>query len=117
MKAPHDAAVAPSRLFGVPASTMALLLLFLATLDSLATILVLRRQLGFELNPLMRWLHHQGEAQFLLIKLLLTALCMLWMMRRAWHPYARIVALVGFSIYLPIVGLHIFNNFARALVP
>ncbi len=102
-------------IFGLPATTAALLLLFLAALDSFATVLVLRRQMGVELNPLMRWLVSQDERAFVLGKLLLTALCVRWIVRRAHHPYARRAALVGLSIYVPVVGLHILNNFAMTL--
>jgi len=104
-----------SLIFGLPASTLAMVLIFLAGLDSFATILVLRRQVGVELNPIMRWLLDQGDVTFLLVKLLLTALCARWIMYRAWHPYARIAALVGLSIYLPVVVLHIVNNHAQLL--
>jgi len=105
-----------SLIFGLPASTLAMVLLFLAALDSFATIAVVRRHVGVELNPIMRWLLSLGDAEFLLTKLLLTALCARWIMRRELHPYARIAALIGLSLYVPVVGLHIFNNYARAFL-
>jgi hypothetical protein len=98
------------RLFGIRAQTVALVVLFLAAIDSLATILALRNATGRELNPIMGWLMQQGEPHFLLSKLLLTALCVQWMVYRASHPYARVAALVGLAIYVPIVSLHIVNN-------
>jgi len=101
-------------IFGLPSSTLAMLLLFLAALDSFATIGFLRRNIGTELNPIMRWLLSFGDAEFLLIKLLLTALCARWIMQRAGHPYARIAGLIGLALYLPIVGLHIFINFGQS---
>jgi hypothetical protein len=58
----------------------------------------------------MDWLYSHGPAPFVLIKLLVTALCVQWIVRRSDHPYARLAALVGLSIYVPIVGLHIVNN-------
>ena len=97
-------------LFGVRAQTVALVVLFLAAVDSLASILAVRNATGRELNPLMDWLMSQGEPHFLLSKLLLTALCVQWMVYRAAHPYARVAALVGLAIYVPIVSLHIVNN-------
>ncbi len=106
--------VRTSLIFGLPASTLAMMLLFLAALDSFATIGFLRRHVGTELNPIMNWLLSFGDAEFLLIKLLLTALCARWIMLRAWHPYARIAALIGLALYVPIVGLHIFINFANS---
>jgi len=102
---------AAALLFGLPATTLALLLLFLAGMDSLATLLFVRRELGRELNPFMQWLFSQGPATFVLCKLLLTALCVQWIVRRAGHPYARVAALVGLTIYVPVVALHILNNF------
>jgi Domain of unknown function (DUF5658) len=101
-----------SLIFGLPASTLAMVLLFLAALDSFATIAVMRRHVGIELNPIMRWLLQQGYSEFLLTKLLLTALCARWIMRRELHPYARVAALIGLALYVPVVGLHIFNNYA-----
>jgi len=103
-------------IFRLPATTFALLLLFLAALDSFATILVLRRQIGIELNPLMRWLFSFGEPTFLVSKLLLTAICVSWIVKRAKHPYARKAALISLAIYVPVVCLHIVNNFAPMFV-
>jgi hypothetical protein len=100
----------PTVLFGLPATTLALVLLFLASMDSVGTLLFVKRELGREVNPLMHWLYSQGPEAFLLYKLLLTALCVQWIVRRAGHPYARVAALAGLAIYIPIVGLHIVNN-------
>ena len=98
-------------LFGLPATTLALMLLFLAGMDSVGTLLFVGRDLGRELNPAMQWLYNLGPAPFVLTKLLVTALCVQWIVRRAGHPYARMAALAGLSIYVPIVGLHIVNNY------
>ena len=97
-------------LFGLPATTLALMLIFLAGVDSVGTILFVGRDLGRELNPVMAWLYSQGPAPFVLIKLFITALCVQWIVRRENHPYARLASLVGLTIYIPIVGLHIVNN-------
>lgn len=105
---------APAVLFGLPATTVALVLIFLAGMDSVGTLLFVKRELGRELNPLMHWLYSQGPAPFVLCKLLLTALCVQWIVRRAGHPYARVAALAGLAIYVPIVGLHILNNYIVA---
>ena len=112
---PQEQSEAQPRLFGIPATTVALIVLFLAAIDSLATILSLRNATGRELNPLMSWLVELGEPHFLLAKLLLTALCVQWMVRRAAHPYARVAALCGLAIYLPIVTLHIVNGFVTGI--
>ena len=106
----------PIVLFGLPATTIALVLMFLAAMDSIATVTSVRKEFGREINPIMNWLVEQGDAAFVLYKLLLTALCVHWIVRRAHHPYARVAALAGLTIYLPIVGLHILNNYVVALV-
>jgi hypothetical protein len=100
----------PAVLFGLPATTLAMLLMFLAAMDSFATVRYVGSELGRELNPIMLWLYGQGEAAFILFKLLLTGLCVQWIVRRGSHPYARVAALAGLSIYVPVVGLHIVNN-------
>ena len=87
-----------------------LLLLFFVAIDALSTLLMLRQQHGFELNPVATWLLGHGEAAFLLVKMLLTAVAVAWLIRRADRARFRLVLLVGFAIYVPIVGLHIFNN-------
>jgi hypothetical protein len=88
----------------------ALLLLFLVAVDCLATVMMLRTQRGLELNPIMDWLYGQGEMYFLFGKMLLTSLAVAWLLRRARRREQRLVLLVGFAIYAPIVGLHILNG-------
>ena len=90
--------------------TAGLLLLFLAAVDALGTILILRYGKGRELNPLMAWLWEHGEASFLLSKMLLTTIAVAWVLRRADTRSLRIALLVGFSIYLPLVALHLVNS-------
>ena len=107
----RNAASTQAVLFGMPATTLALMLLFLAGVDSVGTLLFVGRDLGRELNPVMQWLFSLGPAPFVLTKLLVTALCVQWIVRRAGHPYARMAALAGLAIYVPIVGLHIVNNY------
>jgi hypothetical protein len=114
--ATREQALRHARLFGLPATTVALFVVFLAAMDSIATVFVLRQQLGTELNPVMDWLVSYGEAPFVLFKLLLTAFCARWIVMRAHHPYARVAALVALSIYLPVVALHIVNHVALGLI-
>ena len=104
----------PKLLAGLSAHTVALLILFFAALDGWATIQMLAAGHGTELNPLMAWLVTRSPALFLCSKLLLTAFCVRWIVRRERHPYARIAAIVALAIYVPIVGLHIANPFALA---
>jgi hypothetical protein len=86
--------------------TAGLLLLFLAAVDALGTIFILRQRHGLELNPLMAWLYQHGEAHFLLAKLLLSTVAVAWLLRRAEGRQLRLVLLIAFSIYVPVVGLH-----------
>jgi hypothetical protein len=87
-----------------------LLLIFLVAVDAGATIHLLREQRGLELNPLMHWLWSHGEGVFMFSKILLTSIAVAWLLRRAHGKYLRLGLLIGFAIYVPIVGLHIFNG-------
>ena len=106
------AAPASTRAFrALPRSEVAaLLLLFLVAVDCLGTVMMLRHQRGVELNPLMDWLYGHGELYFLFGKMLLTSFALAWLLRRAKGREQRLVLLVGFAIYAPIVGLHILNG-------
>ncbi|MGQ0553653.1 MAG: DUF5658 family protein [Planctomycetota bacterium] len=107
----HSARVeSRSYVLGLPANTVAILILFLAAVDGLATIRILQHDRGYELNPLMALLIEHGEATFLLVKLLATALCVKVIQRSGSHPYARLACVAGLAIYVPIVGLHIYNT-------
>jgi len=90
--------------------TAGLLLIFLVAVDTVATLLILRQSHGFELNPLMTWLWGHGEGVFLLVKMVLTSAAVIWLLRRADKRSLRIGLIIGYSIYLPIVALHIYNN-------
>ncbi len=108
-----SSAVAPKDrlLFGMPANTVAMLVMFLSAMDSLATVLYLRTGRGVEINPAMSWLQaHGGESLFVFAKIILTGVCMLWVVHRARHTHARIASVAAFAIYMPIVGVHIYNN-------
>jgi hypothetical protein len=88
--------------------------MFLVAIDSLATILWLRSGHGYEINPIMRWVNEEGgDSLFLVVKLVLTGLCMLWVTHRASRAYARIAALSAIAIYGPVVGIHIYNGFTH----
>lgn len=98
------------RIFGLPASTMALFLVCLVSLDSLATVLIMRQGFGTEINPAMAWLMGHGEVPFVVTRMTLAGLCALWMHWRAEHPYARIALIAGFAIFTPVLGLHVYNQ-------
>lgn len=90
--------------------TAGLLLLFLAALDAVGTLLVLRADRARELNPLVDWLWAQGELPYLAVKLALTAVALAWLLRRGEPRHVRLGLLAGFAIYLPVTALHMVNS-------
>lgn len=99
-------------LFGVPKRLLLLFLGYLVTVDAYLSQLWLQRGLGREVNPLMSWLFEEGGVLlFVTIKVGLTALCLLWIARRAPEMAARVATLAAFSIYLPVTALHVLNAY------
>jgi hypothetical protein len=100
----------PRTLLGAPLSTLSYFVLYLVAIDSWMTHHSLSTERGVELNPVMDWVyHHGGVLVFLGFKLILSALCLVWINRRAPRPQARVAALIALSIYLPIAGIHILG--------
>jgi len=98
-------------LFGVPLSTVTWFVMFLVALDCWMTVRVVEAQVGRELNPVVDWLlESHGVRAFVLAKVLLSGLCMLWVNRRAPAAEGRMAALVALSIYVPLAGLHVANS-------
>lgn len=85
-----------------------LLLLFFAltVFDSVATLFYLRKG-GTELNPIAQWMIEQGNIEFVLIKGLLTAVCVVFVMLHKNFRYARLAIVVGFSFYFALAIYHI----------
>ncbi|MCB9897562.1 MAG: hypothetical protein H6825_06145 [Planctomycetes bacterium] len=113
MPDPDTARIAEARspisFAGLPLSTVSYVLLFLATLDAWITDHLLRTDFGREVNPLMNWLHESGgRLTFVFAKFALTALCLLWMNRRAPPRYARMAVIAAFAIYVPVTLLNLF---------
>ncbi|MFT7465176.1 MAG: hypothetical protein ACI9EF_003540 [Pseudohongiellaceae bacterium] len=99
-------------LFGIPTRLLLLFLCYLVVVDVFLTQNWLQRGIGREVNPLISWLINEGGVLlFVSIKVGLTALCVLWIARRAPEAAARAATLVGFSIYVPVTGLHVMNAF------
>lgn len=90
--------------------TAGLLLLFLAAIDAVGTLLVLRAGRAQELNPLVDWLWTQGELPYLAIKLAVTAGALAWLLRRGEARHVRLGLLAGFAIYVPVTALHVVNS-------
>lgn len=101
-----------NRLFGAPSRLLLFFVAYLATVDAYVTQNWLARGIGRELNPAMDWLYQVGGASiFVILKVGLTVLCLVWIGRRAPATPARAAAVVALAIYLPITGLHILNAF------
>lgn len=104
-------------LFGVPTRLLLLFLGYLVVVDTFLTQLWLQRGIGREVNPLMSLLFEQGGVLlFVATKVGLTALCILWIARRAPEAAARAATVAGFSIYLPVTGLHVMNAYGVGMV-
>ena len=97
-------------IFGLPRTTAAMIVMFLVAIDGWVSLVWIGRGWGYELNPAMAWLAATGGASlFLTAKLLLSALCMLWVVRRAERTHARAATCCAFAIYGGVVLLHIYN--------
>jgi len=97
-------------LFGVPMATVSYFVLFLVVVDTWLTDKALSSKRGVELNPIMDWVYHEGGVwAFLLFKLVLTGLCLIWINRRAPNAQARLATIIALAIYLPIAGIHIVS--------
>ena len=95
-------------LFGLSMPTVSWFVLYLVVIDTWLTDRSLASRKGIELNPFMDWLYHSwGALAFLISKVALTALCLLWINRRAPKAQARVAALVALAIYVPVAGIHI----------
>jgi hypothetical protein len=78
--------------------------------DALATVLSFRAQDCIELNPAMRWLLDRGEVPFVLAKIAITGLVLVWICKRWGGARSRLALLAGHSIYVPIVLIHIVTR-------
>lgn len=101
----------PRTLLGAPLSTVCWFLQFLVVLDCWMTVRLISAERGRELNPFVDWiLQHHGIQAFVLAKLLLSALCLLWIVHRAPAHEGRLAAMAGLLIYLPLAGLHVLTS-------
>lgn len=88
---------------------LAVLLLVFFTLtvfDSVATLFYLSKG-GEELNPIAQWMIDQGNTEFVVIKGVLTGMCVLFVMLHKNFRYARCAIAVGFSFYFALAIYHI----------
>ncbi|MFH0945207.1 MAG: DUF5658 family protein [Planctomycetota bacterium] len=78
----------------------------LTVFDSVATLLYLRKG-GEELNPVANWMIEQGDLSFVIMKGVLTALCVMFVLLHKNFRYARYAIGVGFSFYFALAIYHI----------
>jgi len=104
-------------LFGVPTRLLLLFLGYLVVVDTFLTQLWLQRGIGREVNPLMSLLFEQGGVlMFVATKVGFTALCILWIAKRAPEAAARAATVAAFSIYVPVTSLHVMNAYGVGMV-
>ncbi|MFG0320312.1 MAG: DUF5658 family protein [Planctomycetota bacterium JB042] len=86
----------------------ALLLIFFAltVFDSVATLYYLRKG-GTEANPIAQWMIDQGNVEFVVIKGVLTGVCVLFVLMHKNFRYARYAIGVGFSFYFVLAIYHL----------
>jgi len=87
-----------------------MLLLFLTAVDTFVTQQMTAAGLGREINPAVDWMLGLGVLGFFGLKMMLSALCVYWIVRVAPLAQARVAALVGFTIYVPVVALHLYST-------
>ena len=87
---------------------VALLLVFFAltVIDSVSTLIYLGKG-GRELNPIAQWMIDQGGAFFVVLKGVLSGLCLLFVMLHKNFKPARTALGVGFTFYLLLGVYHL----------
>jgi hypothetical protein len=84
-----------------------LLLFFLFTVvDSVSTLVYLEKG-GREVNPIAQWMIDQGDLFFILMKGVVSGLCILFVMIHKNFKYSRMALFIGFFVYLTLVVYHI----------
>ena len=88
---------------------LVLLLLFffaLTVVDSVSTLIYLGKG-GEELNPVAQWMIDQGGMFFVVVKGLLSGLCLLFVMLHKTFRPARYALGVGFAFYFALGAYHL----------
>ena len=88
---------------------LVLLLLFffaLTVVDSVSTLVYLGKG-GQELNPIAQWMIDQGGLFFVVVKGVLSGLCLLFVMLHKTFRPARIALGVGFAFYFLLGAYHL----------
>jgi len=87
---------------------VALLLVFFAltVIDSVSTLVYLGKG-GRELNPVAQWMIDQGALFFVVVKGVLSGLCLLFVMLHKNFQPARKALVLGFTFYLALGIYHL----------
>ncbi len=97
-----------------PALVMLLLIFFaLTVVDSVSTLVYLGKG-GRELNPIAQWMIDQGSTFFVLLKGILSGVCLVFVMLHKNFRPARMALGVGFAFYT-LLGLYHLVLQIRAL--
>jgi hypothetical protein len=88
---------------------LVLLLLFffaLTVLDSVSTLIYLGKG-GEELNPIAQWMIDQGGMFFVIVKGVLSGMCLLFVMLHKTFKPARLALGIGFAFYFALGAYHL----------
>lgn len=87
---------------------VALLLVFFAltVVDSVSTLVYLGKG-GRELNPVAQWMINQGPLFFVIVKGVLSGLCLLFVLLHKNFKPARKALILGFAFYLALGTYHL----------
>ena len=84
-----------------------LLVFFLLTvIDSVSTLVYLGKG-GQELNPIAQWMIDQGSTVFVVVKGVLSGVCLLFVMLHKNFKPARTALAIGFSFYFLLGAYHL----------
>lgn len=85
---------------------MLLLFFFFTVVDSVSTLIYLDKG-GKEMNPVAQWMIDQGDEFFILVKGVVSALCILFVMIHKNFRYSQIAIILGFTFYSTLTLYHI----------
>ena len=86
--------------------TLLLVFFALTVIDSVSTLIYLGKG-GQELNPIAQWMIDQGSTFFVVLKGILSGVCLLFVMLRKNFKPARTALAVGFGFYFLLGVYHL----------
>lgn len=99
----------------MPVLMKAVLLFGLNLLDALLTLIWIKNNLAEEGNFIMAHVLSLGETPFLLVKIFVGALALLVFYRWAHLRIAQLGVSVALSVYMLLMGVHLFTGFATII--